>query len=311
MLTQGLAFLDKSLFTTFHFSPAQDTATTTTDSTPNLLLPHFQISLPAMLETLQIFGLPDITSKDRSSRETTYTSYANDLAASRNNAFDSRTLGMAGLCRLHYEGEGHPLCITLEEGQLKTTCKLVTYEPELPLDTEDTETDIPFNRDVLALKIILRASSLHSALAELASTSPDTLTLSAMPNVPSSSSSSSSSSAPAAFTLSSTGTLGSASIDFASSSQLLETYQVPRPTSNRYKFELFKKAARAMAAAAKVSIRLDKAGVLSLQFMVELSANAEGSGGDNIGEAEVGFVDFRFVPLLDDESGDEGSESDE
>lgn len=59
-----------------------------------------------------------------------------------------------------------------------------------------------------------------------------------------------------------------------------------------------------MAVANKVSIRGDRQGVLSLQFMIELDENgsknrssreiASTSGGN------VTFVDFRFVPLLDE-----------
>ena len=48
-----------------------------------------------------------------------------------------------------------------------------------------------------------------------------------------------------------------------------------------------------MAIAAKVSIRSDEQGVLSLQFMIDV----EGGG--------VSFVDFRFVPFIPEEGEDE------
>lgn len=51
---------------------------------------------------------------------------------------------------------------------------------------------------------------------------------------------------------------------------------------------------RAMGVAAKVSVRVDEQGVLSLQFMIEVDQN------------KVSFVDFRFVPLADEEEGDDG-----
>lgn len=53
-----------------------------------------------------------------------------------------------------------------------------------------------------------------------------------------------------------------------------------------------------MAAATKVSIRGDNQGVLSLQFMIEME------GG------QVSFVDFRFVPLVQDGDEDEQIGSD-
>lgn len=69
-----------------------------------------------------------------------------------------------------------------------------------------------------------------------------------------------------------------------------------------------------MAAASKVSIRGDRQGVLSLQFMIELGDSGISGLSANRGDAvstvasaggnSVSFVDFRFVPLLDEE--DEG-----
>ena len=188
-------------------------------------------------------------------------------------AFDNRVLGMTGVCRLSYAGTGEPLCIILEESGVTTTCELVTYEPEL-------HEDIPLQRNALAQKIIMRASWLFDAITELSSTSPASLTISASPTAP-------------YFTLSAAGPLGSATVEFSKDQQLLETFQVPRRTTNTYKYSLVKHAARAMVAASKVSIRGDEQGVLSLQFMIEV----DGGG--------VSFVDFRFVPLVPEEGEDD------
>jgi len=193
-------------------------------------------------------------------------------------AFDNRVLGMNGVCRLSYAGTGEPLCIILEETGVTTTCELVTYEPEI-------QEDIPLQRNALAQKIIMRSNWLFDAITELSSTSPSRLTISASPTAP-------------FFTLSAVGPLGSATVEFSKDPQLLETFQVPRRTANTYKYSLIKHAARAMAAASKVSIRGDEQGVLSLQFMIEL----EGGG--------VSFVDFRFVPLMPEE-GEEDKDQDE
>lgn len=60
-----------------------------------------------------------------------------------------------------------------------------------------------------------------------------------------------------------------------------------------------------MSVANKVSIRGDQQGVLSLQFMIELDEGQTPAGrsiGAGIkGVGPVCFVDFRFVPLLDEE----------
>ena len=266
----GLAFLEQNLFTTYSFNPA----TLQHDDRENPPTCAFQISLVSLLETLQIFGVADV--KDKwSYRDPAYSSITSSLSrGGPDAAFSKDVLGMTGVCRLRHAGLGEPLCIILEEAGVTTTCELVTYEPEL-------QTEIPLRRDALAQKIIMRASWLHDAIAELSSTSPTRLTIVASP-------------VPPYFSLSATGPLGSATVEFTKDAQLLETFQVQKRVVNTYKFSMIKAAARAMAMALKVSIRGDENGVLSLQFMIEV----EGGG--------MSFVDFRIVPFID-----EGSEEEE
>ncbi|KAI9817100.1 MAG: ssDNA endodeoxyribonuclease [Pycnora praestabilis] len=273
---QGLAFLEKSLFTTFNYTLPTHPTNNDDDSTsaPDSDFPIFQISLPSLLETLQILGLSD--SKDRWAAPSTTYSSGITHSLSRGGpaaAFDARVLDMPGVCRLSCFGPGSPLSIILEESGVTTTCELVTYEPEI-------QEDIPLQRDRLAQKIIMRASWLHDAITELSSTSPTRLTITASPSAP-------------FFTLSSAGPLGSATVEFSKDPQLLETFQVPKRTVNTYKYSSIKAAGKAMALASKVSIRGDYQGVLSLQFMIEV----EGGG--------VSFVDFRFVPFLEEEGDDD------
>lgn len=270
---QGLVFLESSLFTTFRYG-SDPSETSTQEQGPT----SFQIALPSLLESLQIFGFAD--QKDKwSTRDDVYTNGVADpmrtgMASSA--AFDSRVLGMAGICRLTCEGPGDPLCIIMKEANVTTTCELTTYQPD-DLD------DIPFNRDALIQKIIMPASSLHDAITELAALAPERLTIAASPKDPH-------------LMFSAEGNLGSASVRFSKEAQLLETFQVPRPTTNIYKFSMVKAAARAMAIASKVSIRCDDQGVLSLQFMIDTE-----NGG-------VSFIDFRFVPLLPEEDDDDDDE---
>ena len=49
-----------------------------------------------------------------------------------------------------------------------------------------------------------------------------------------------------------------------------------------------------MSVASKVSVRADSQGVLSLQFMIEVEAG------------KLSFVDFRFVPLVEEGGEEEG-----
>jgi len=276
-----LAFLDKALFTSYTYNPTATShsageAEDEEDSDPL----SFQISLSALLETLQIFAFND--AKDRwASQDFAYGGISNALArGGPPAAFDRRVLGMTGVCRLSCMDEGEPLCIVLEEAGVTTTCELVTYEPE-------AQSDIPLQKDAISQKIIMRASWLHDAISELSSTSPTRLTIVASPTAP-------------YFTLSSSGPLGSATVEFSKDPQLLETFYVPKRVVNTYKYSLIKGATRAMSMANKVSIRGDEQGVLSMQFMIEV----EGGG--------VSFVDFRFVAYVpEDGEGDEEDEEEE
>ncbi len=271
----GFAFLEKSLFTTFTFN-FPNSPDETEDTNP----PTFQISLSALLETLQIFSPIDPKTRwgSRGTGNNTGSVIASLSRGGPAAFFDNRALDMPSICRLTYAAAGDPLSIILSEAGVTTTCSLVTYEP-------DMLSDIPLQRNTLTLKIIMRANWLHDAIAELSSTSPARLTIVASPSPP-------------YFTLSAAGPLGEAAVEFSRDPQLLETFQVASRTVNTYQFALVRNAARAMAVASKVSIRGDGQGVLSLQFMIEAE------------EGVVSFVDFRFVPLLG-EDGEDGEEDEE
>jgi len=223
---------------------------------------------------------------------------------------------MNNLCRISYDSLGAPLSITLTEASIRTQCDLTTYEPQYT-------DEIPFDRQALAFKTIMRGSWLYDAISELASTSPEKLIMYAkiVHGKP-------------FFTLSSTGTLGSARVEFNNQPQpsayrapapailnahsdsaeppanLLETFQLSDPDTvlrSTYKFSLVQKAARAMSVATKVSVRVDDQGVLSLQFMVEVEGGGSGIGAGaaaGAGSGKVSFVDFRFVPLVEEEEED-------
>lgn len=164
---------------------------------------------------------------------------------------------------------------------MTTTCDLTTYEAA-------NAEDIPFDRDTLALKTIMRSTHLGDAISELASANPTTLSLLASPTAP-------------YLSLSVTGPLGSATVEFDKDPQLLETFMCAAKFSADYSFAHLKAVYRAMASATKVSLRTDAQGVLSLQFLVEVE-----QAGRAAGEGEgIAFVDFRIVPLIEGE-GDGG-----
>ncbi|KAI5920720.1 repair protein Rad1/Rec1/Rad17 [Camillea tinctor] len=265
---QGMAFLDKGLFTTYTLNCDNED-----DSRP-----QFQMNLAALLEALQIFGATDIAARAAKADAEPYRS---NLRNYRPDAFSHQTLGMPGTCCLVYEENGSPLSVILEESGIKTQCNMVTYTPESP-------EDIPFNRADLSFKIIMQARWLLDSLSELAPMSPARITISALPNAP-------------FLRLSSSGALGSASVDFSNGRDLLETFSVRDRWVQGFKFDLVKSASEAMRIASKVSFRGDGQGVLSLQFMVEVEGGA------------VSFLDFRFVPYItqEDEESDSGGDEDD
>lgn len=272
---EAFIFLEKALFTTYTYNTPPPPSSQDDPSDP----PPFEVSLDSLLETLTIFSLSDPNASKRPGEHDSFAAHRLNRHAGIN-AFSNQALGMSGVCTITYEGEGCPLSIHMSESGVTTTCDLTTYE------TEGAE-DIPFDRDALAFKTIMRSAYLLDAINELNSMSPESLTITAQP-----------SSRSANLSLSASGALGSANVDFkadtTSEAPILETFQCSDNATASFKFGLIKSAQRAMASAAKVSLRLDEEGVLSLQFLVEIGAGTGASEG-------VAFVDFRVVPLVEDE----------
>jgi cell cycle checkpoint protein len=274
-----VAFLDKALFKSFTYDPPVPYEDDDPDS--SFENPIFQISLPALLETLQIFGAAETSTR---ASKADNDGYGSNIRHGRPNAFSNQSLGMTGVCRFSYAGHGAPFSIIIEEAGVVTTCNLHTYEPE---DLEE----IPFDRDDIEVKIIMQSRFLFDAISEIStitstSTSASRLSFTASPTAP-------------FLTLTSAGPLGSATVEFARSRELLETFTVASRWQQAYKFEMIKAATEAMRLASKVSFRGDGQGVLSLQFMVELEGGV------------ISFVDFRFVPFLRGEEDEHTEDEDD
>jgi cell cycle checkpoint protein len=224
---------------------------------------------------LQIFGAVDSAARAQKGDEP----YRSNLRNYRPDAFSNQTLGIGGTCCLQIMEDGGPLSIIIEESGVKTVANLTTYLPEIP-------EDIPFGRDDLAYKIIMQSRYLLDALAEIAPNGPGRLTITTSKNQP-------------YLTFSGNGDFGTSTVDFAKGRELLEVFTVHERWSQTYKFELIKAATEAMRIATKTSFRGDRQGVLSLQFMVQV----EGAG--------VSFLDFRFVPFLTRDDGEEDDEDED
>lgn len=279
---EASVFLEKALFSSFTYNAPPSSEED--DHEP----PVFEINLNSLLETLGIFSLSDPNTSKRSGDYDSFAAHRLNRHAGTNN-FSNQPLGVTGVCTLSYDGDGSPLSIHMSEAGVTTTCELTTYEAEV-------SEDIPFDRESLALKTIMKASHLLEAVAELSSMSPDNLVMTASPMAR----------AGAHLSLSASGPLGSATVDFsnepASDVPILETFQCPARTTACFKFGLIRHAQRAIATASKISLRLDGEGVMSLQCLVEIDTGGSSDG--------VAFVDFRMVPLMEGEDDDYGEEDD-
>lgn len=267
----GVAFLEKGLFSTYTLSlPEQGPGEEPPD------LPGFQINLPALLETLQIFGAVDVAARVQKAEQDPYRS---NLRNYRPDAFSNQTLGISGTCCLVYAEEGAPFSVIIEESGVKTTANVTTYVSEIP-------EDIPFEREDLGFKIIMPARYLLDSLAEIAPFAPKRLKITATKTAP-------------YLSLLGVGDLGMSSSDFARGRDLLETFVIQAPWTQTYRFDLVRWSSEAMRIATKASFRGDRQGVLSLQLMVEVEGSAPS------------FLDFRFVPYIREEHDDADEDANE
>ncbi len=287
---EAFVFLEKALFTTYTFNAPPHHHLSDDEAVSSI----FDISLTALLETLAIFTITDPTVSKRPGGDG-YDSFAAHRLHRHAGigAFANATIGVSGICSIAYEGEGSPLSIHMSEGGVTTTCDLTTY-------AADTTEEIPFSRDAIALKTIMRSVNLLDTVAELSNLNSSELTIIANPR-PSRATGTN-------LSFSAVGTLGSANVDFTTNTQsetpILETFLCPERTEASFKFSLVKAAQRAMASATKVSLRLDDEGVLSMQFLIELEPPSSMSGSLGGSDGQVAFVDFRVVPLMDEEQAD-------
>ena len=296
---QGVADLSHNLFTSFELNlPDADD-----ENESSIALPRFQVSLPALLETLQIFGVTELSRGGRDG--TTGDSYGySNLRNYRADAFSHQATGLGSTCTIIYGEEGARLGIIIEEANIVTTCNLSTYLPE-------HEDDIPFNRNDISFKIIMLSSHLLDALTELAPSGPERVTFAVTDRAPFLSVSSAA-----------TTNLGSTSVDFSRARELLETFSYASRWVQSFRFEMLKFATEAMRISQKVSLRGDSQGVLKAQFLIPLETMGAGGVQSGVGPC---FLDFTFVPSVevdydddnddddddDDDNDDNGDEEDE
>ncbi|KAI9879603.1 MAG: ssDNA endodeoxyribonuclease, partial [Watsoniomyces obsoletus] len=165
---------------------------------------------------------------------------------------------MGGTCRISYAQVGSPLSITIQEGAVTTTCDINTYAVGADYDDEG----IPFDRNSICLKIIMRSAWLQDAITDLAEMNVESVVINASER-----------SQPYFCIEGLGGPFGDVTIDYLPESKtepmpggarskkqpsVTETFVVASLAAGmhgrlrqRYKFGLIKKASRAMALASK------------------------------------------------------------
>lgn len=294
---EAFVLLPTALFTSYKYT---EPALASSQDSGDPPVPCFEINLPALLETLNILALSDVSSAPSSNDKNAFRTnrYAN--TTNTNNPFASSLLTQTGTCTFTYESAGQPLNLVLTDAGVTTTCALTTYEPH-----SSTE-PIPFRRDVLALKTIMRTSCLLDAVNELGTLTPETVLLTAWaasnkPNKPNTDG--------GGLRFEAQGSTGEVAVEFLAPSAetdettMLETFSCsPAGVEVEVRFAALREVRGALGAGRKVSVRVDGEGVLSLQVLVETSGGGGGDGGSGEGGG-VAFLDFVVVPLAREEGG--------
>ncbi|KAJ3106128.1 ssDNA endodeoxyribonuclease [Phlyctochytrium planicorne] len=140
-------------------------------------------------------------------------------------------------------------CLTLEEGNVVTECQLKTFETEPLVDMNAN-----FRETSVNSKIIMISRWLRDAFNELDSTAEKTIFLRS-PQEP-------------FFRLSASGLSGDTIIDYPKDNEVLESFTCQERAETAYSSSLLQHALKALCISTKTSIRINKAGFLSMQFMI-------------------------------------------
>ena len=150
--------------------------------------------------------------------------------------------------RMSYAGYGTPLVMMLEEGGVVTDCSIRTMEPDEPNEIDIRSTEIPSN-------IIMKSHWLAEVFAELDQSS-EHMKIHLSPDQP-------------YFRISTDGDAGTSQVECPKESDVVESFSCQQQLINRYRMNLLKPSEKALALSKKISIRMNKWGVLSIQYLVQ------------------------------------------
>ncbi|KAK9478946.1 Rad1/Rec1/Rad17 [Lipomyces japonicus] len=337
-VVQATVFLSKSLFTSYQFNSPYGSKESQNETLSSRLQQRarkrkrdsndhdddgdgdddglnaavpISLSLGSLVECLQIFGSTDLTRTSSSKGPEDEPGVKQFLTSS-------------STCKIRYEGPGSPFILMLKDGSLTTTCEFVTFDDLDGLDDDD-DTDyganmyddnktgnaggrvIRFNSDTVSVLYIMKSQFLEDAVRELDMPGADSVLITVAPASPPQSSH-------PTLKLIAQGEIGSVEYCFPRNHAIGERFVYRRNdkynddnhddnhdnnnsddddddeiVSNRYPLSSVQKIREAVKLAQKLNLRMDDNGVLDIQFMCD------------IGDGRQSFIDFRFLPLHDDD----------
>ncbi|KAJ8097400.1 Rad1/Rec1/Rad17 [Lipomyces tetrasporus] len=268
---QAHAFLNKTLFTSYAFTPSSRNRATAIRSESHASTPvpqedydetfTFSVPMKSLVNCFQIFG----SEQDSTGQKSVTQGYAEN---SEDGGTMRTFLGGSTVCKMRYDGNGSQFIVMFDESGVTTTCALQTSE-------YDEISDILLEADAISSKIIMKANYLNDAFRELESTDSETVTVT-------------STQTPPTFVLISRGELGSVEYKYTRDRNVIETFVSEESVHNVYNFKMMMTAIDAIKLATKISWRTDEDGVTSIQCMCD------------VGDGRQTFIDFRFLPIYDE-----------
>ncbi|KAI8924227.1 repair protein Rad1/Rec1/Rad17-domain-containing protein [Entophlyctis helioformis] len=241
---QAKAYLPKALFREFKWSDG----TLLTDDREL----SFMVDIRVLTDCLTIFGAQQQPGSGISSGQGAGT------AGSGGGGIDEQTAPHAApqtspvSLQLSIPQGGGELTLMLQESNVVTACNLATYDIETLADLH-----LNFEEHPVVGKIIMKSDWLKTAFEELDATASD-LQLTIAPQHP-------------FMCISATGLAGESTLEYPRDTQVLESFHCSELSTNKYKFSMLQPCMRALAMSNKTSVRVNAKGILSLQFMIQLT----------------------------------------
>ncbi|XP_034941577.1 cell cycle checkpoint protein RAD1 [Chelonus insularis] len=174
--------------------------------------------------------------------------------------------GSSVVLQLYYKGVGHPISVLIEEDGIITDCSLKTFEP-------DDLLDFNMEPDSIVNKVIMNTDLLKDIWSELDPTT-EFMELILSPDAP-------------YFRISTNGLAGECHIELPHDSELIDNFDCKATTAFCYQYTHVKPATKVLSCANKVSIRVDRSGLLGFQYLIKTD------------DGHTCYIEYYLSPVID------------